>query len=116
MYTYKATLIRVIDGDTIDAEINLGFNVIVKQRIRLYGIKTPESKSTDLSIKELGLSAKARLIELLSRKFIVETVMNKRGKIGRVLGIVYFSSNNDDNYDININDILVNEGFAEAYS
>ena len=116
MYTYKAKLIHVIDGDTIDAEINLGFNVIVRQRIRLYGIKTPDSKSIDLSIKESGLAAKARLIELLPRKFIVETVMNKRGKIGRVLGIIYFSSENDDNYDTNINEILVDEGFAKKHS
>ena len=78
MYTYKAKLVRVIDGDTIDAEIDLGFNVLIRQRIRLYGIDTPEARTRDLVEKEKGLAAKQRLTEILPKEFVVETVLNKR--------------------------------------
>lgn len=114
MYTYKAKLIRVIDGDTIDAEIDLGFSVYVKQRIRLYGINTPDSRSKDLEIREKGISSKARLNEILTRDFIVETILNKRGKFGRILGVV-FTSNEDDGTLTNINETLVKEGHALSY-
>ncbi len=113
MYTYKARLIRVIDGDTVDAEIDLGFDVFVRQRIRLYGINTPESRTTNLSEKEKGLAAKQRLIELLPREFVVETILNKRGKYGRVLGILQVQ--NEDETLTNINDLLVEEGHAVRY-
>lgn len=114
MYTYKAKLIKVIDGDTIDAEIDLGFGVFLKQRIRLYGINTPETRTKDLDEKELGLKAKDRLIELLPNEFIVETILNKRGKYGRVLGNVMFETLNGE--IINVNKLLVEEGHAVEYS
>ena len=113
MYTYKARLIRVIDGDTVDAEIDLGFDVFVRQRIRLYGINTPESRTTDLAEKERGLAAKQRLIELLPREFVVETILNKRGKYGRVLGILKVPNENETL--TNVNDLLVEEGHAVRY-
>ena len=113
MYTYKAKLVRVIDGDTIDAEIDLGFNVLIRQRIRLYGINTPECRTTDLEEKEKGLAAKERLVELLPKEFIVETVLNKRGKFGRILGILH--SESEDGTRVNINETLVNEGHAVEY-
>jgi len=114
MYTYKAKLIRVIDGDTIDAEIDLGFGVFLKQRIRLYGINTPETRTKNIEEKELGLKAKDRLVELLPTEFIVETILNKRGKYGRVLGIVSFETPNGEN--VNVNKVLVEEGHAIEYS
>lgn len=113
MYTYKARLIRVIDGDTVDAEIDLGFDVFVRQRIRLYGINTPESRTTNLEEKERGLAAKQRLIELLPKEFVVETILNKRGKYGRVLGILKVPSENETL--TNVNDLLVEEGHAVRY-
>jgi micrococcal nuclease len=113
MYTYKARLIRVIDGDTVDAEIDLGFDVFVRQRIRLFGINTPESRTTDLVEKEKGLAAKQRLIELLPREFVVETILNKRGKYGRVLGVLKVQGENETL--TNINDLLVEEGHAVRY-
>lgn len=113
MYTYKARLIRVIDGDTVDAEIDLGFDVFVRQRIRLYGINTPESRTTDLEEKERGLAAKQRLIELLPKEFVVETILNKRGKYGRVLGILQVPGENETL--TNVNDLLVEEGHAVRY-
>lgn len=113
MYTYKAKLVRVIDGDTIDAEIDLGFNVLMRQRIRLYGINTPESRTRDLEEKERGLAAKQRLVELLPKEFVVETILNKRGKFGRVLGILHVDL--EDGTRSNINDVLVEEGHAVRY-
>lgn len=113
VYTYKAKLVRVIDGDTIDAEIDLGFNVLMRQRIRLYGINTPESRTRDLEEKERGLAAKQRLVELLPKEFVVETILNKRGKFGRVLGILHVDL--EDGTRSNINDVLVEEGHAVRY-
>lgn len=113
MYTYKAKLVRVIDGDTIDAEIDLGFNVLIRQRIRLYGIDTPEARTRDLVEKEKGLAAKQRLTEILPKEFIVETVLNKRGKYGRILGILHVEDT--DGNKTNVNDQLVNEGHAVKY-
>ena len=112
MYTYKAKLIRIVDGDTIDAEIDLGFDTIVRKRIRLYGINTPETKTKDIAEKEKGLAAKQRLTELLNSDFIVETILNKRGKYGRVLGVVYVIKHDTK---MNINETLVSEGHAIKY-
>lgn len=114
MYTYKAKLIRVIDGDTLDAEIDLGFSVFVKQRIRLYGIDTPTSRSKNEEEKILGLGSKQCLTELLTSEFIVETILNKRGKFGRILGIIY-SIDPETQEKTNINDTLVERGFANPY-
>jgi micrococcal nuclease len=61
MYTYEAKVVRVVDGDTIDALIDLGFDIHKKIRIRMVGINTPESRTRDLEEKKLGLAAKARL-------------------------------------------------------
>ncbi len=65
MYNYNAKCIRVVDGDTIDAEIDLGFDVKVKKRIRLAGINAPESRTRNKVEKKLGLAAKERLVEIL---------------------------------------------------
>lgn len=113
MYTYKAKLMRVVDGDTVDAEIDLGFGVFMKQRVRLYGINTPESRTRDLEEKERGLAAKARLTELLGKEFIIETILNKRGKFGRILGTLHVTQ--EDGSSMNINQTLVNEGHAVEY-
>jgi len=65
MFEYNATVVRVVDGDTLDAMIDLGFDTWKKIRIRMHGINTPESRTRDLEEKKLGLAAKARLIEIL---------------------------------------------------
>ena len=75
MHEYRCSLDRVIDGDTIDVHIDLGFKIILsKERVRLLGINTPESRTRNLEEKALGLAAKARLKELLPKKFIIEDV------------------------------------------
>ena len=107
MYTYKAKLDRVVDGDTVDANINLGFDITIHKRIRLTGIDTPESRTRDLEEKKRGLAAKNRLIELLGNgEFILES--REVGKFGRVLGTIHVGQTN-------INDRLVEEGHAIEY-
>jgi micrococcal nuclease len=112
MYIYNCSLSRVVDGDTIDAVIDLGFDISIKQRIRLYGINTPECRTRDLEEKALGLAAKARLVELLPKTFKIQTMLNKKGKYGRVLGVLLVS---DGDVEVNINDLLVEEGHASVY-
>jgi len=107
MYTYKAKLDRVVDGDTIDAHIDLGFDITIHKRIRLAGIDTPESRTRDLEEKARGLASKDKLVELLGDgDFVLES--KEVGKYGRVLGTLLVD-------DVNINDTLVEEGFAVEY-
>ena len=114
MYTYNAKLIRVINGDTLDLEIDLGFDLNIKQRLKLYGVDTPDSRSSDLVVKKKGLDAKQRLIDLLPKQFEVTTILNKRGKYGRILGTIKIRD--EKNNEININELLVDEGHAIRYN
>ena len=111
MYKYNAKLIRVIDGDTIDALIDLGFDVWVKKRIRLYGIDTPETRTRDLEEKKAGLAAKDRLSELMEDcgyKFVL--VSHGIGKYGRCLGELFIGNSQES-----VNQTLINEGHAKIY-
>jgi len=107
MYIYNAELIRVIDGDTIEAMVDLGFYTWHKVTVRLYGINTPETRTRDLEEKERGLAAKKRLTELLYGMFILES--HGIGKYGRCLGSIYVD-------DKCLNKILLDEGHAEIYN
>ena len=111
-YEYKAKLIRVIDGDTIDAMIDLGFDVWIKKRIRLHGINTPPIRTKDLKLKEAGKIAKKRLEELLDSvegKFIL--LSHGIGKYGRCIGVLLIGEYGQ----IHINNLLLQEGLAEIY-
>ena len=109
MYYYKIEALKVVDGDTVDVRIDLGFDVWHKSRVRLQGINAPESRTRDLEEKALGLAAKARLIELLTdEKSDLEMQSFGVGKYGRVLGVIYKDK-------VNINDLLVKEGHATIY-
>lgn len=111
MFQYRAQLIRIIDGDTIDALIDLGFAVWVKKRIRLYGIDAWESRTKDKREKVKGLHAKDRLTEILNScegKFTLQS--HGVGKFGRCLGELF-----TDTSDISINRTLVREGHAVEY-
>lgn len=110
MYEYKCYTIRVVDGNTIDAQVDLGFNVLVRQRIKLYGINTPDMRSND---KERALAAKNRLTELVGKEFVCQTIMNKRGKAGRTLGRVYQEDEQGNRVDVN--QTLKDEGYASDY-
>jgi micrococcal nuclease len=111
-YEYDAKLIRVIDGDTVDAMIDLGFDVWVKKRIRLYGINAPETRTKNLEEKEQGFVTKDRLQELLDTvngNFIL--VSQGVGKYGRCLGILLIGEYGE----ININNTLLSEGLVMKY-
>ena len=113
MYQYKAKLIKVVDGDTVYALIDCGFSTFKKERVRLYGINAPESRTRDKKEKKRGLASKARLKELIKEgknEFIVETMIDKKGKYGRILGVLW-----DENKKKNFNDLLVSEGHAVKY-
>ena len=107
-FVYNATLERIVDGDTFDCCIDLGFDVkLHKQRVRLSGIDTPESRTRDLAEKKLGLAAKERLKELCIGKFKVKSL--GKGKYGRILGIPYTETGED------ICQMLIDEGHAVEY-
>jgi micrococcal nuclease len=114
MYEYKVNIIKVIDGDTVDVDIDLGFGMWIKdERVRMMGIDTPESRTRDKVEKKFGLASKEKLKSILGKKSILKTQVNKKGedmkgKFGRILG------------DFKVGDkmatqILIDEGYAVAY-
>jgi len=124
-FEYNGTLVKVLDGDTIDCYIDLGFDLKIKKRIRYMGIDTWESRTRDLDEKVKGLAAKARNKELLEAG-IFKIVSFGTGKFGRVLGEIFVNENAvggpvpegvDRSIDglVSINDILIAEGHAYEY-
>tara|TARA_Y100001972_G_scaffold86044_1_gene105279 strand:- start:8 stop:397 length:390 start_codon:yes stop_codon:yes gene_type:complete len=116
-YIYRGKLERVVDGDTIDALIDVGFDIWIKKRIRYSGIDTWESRTRDLEEKAKGLEAKARnkelLMEVSSKPGYFRLKSFGVGKYGRVLGEIYIQDSN--NNTICINNQLINEGHAYIY-
>ena len=91
MYEYSCKVERVVDGDTIDVVLDLGFDILYKSRVRLYGIDTPESRTRDLDEKARGKLAKNFLKDAIDqgKKVVIQTKLkDSRGKFGRVLGEV----------------------------
>jgi micrococcal nuclease len=88
MYEYAVTIKRIVDGDTVDVDIDLGFGVVLaNERVRIMGIDTPESRTRDLLEKKFGLAAKAKLKEILGKKAILKCEKyDAKGKFGRILG------------------------------
>ena len=124
-FEYNGTLVWVLDGDTIDCYIDLGFDLKIKKRIRYMGIDTWESRTRDKAEKVKGLAAKARNKELLEAG-VFKIVSHGTGKFGRVLGEIFVSPDAvghevaegvDRSSDglVSINDILINEGHAYVY-
>jgi len=116
MYEYKCKILRVVDGDTVDIDIDLGFGVWMhKERVRMMGIDTPESRTRDKVEKAFGLASKSRLKELLPvgsiqilKTEIDKSGEDKKGKFGRILGDFLID-------DRRATDILIEEGHAVAY-
>ena len=116
MYEYKCKILRVVDGDTVDIDIDLGFGIWMhKERVRMMGIDTPESRTRDKVEKAFGLASKARLKELLPvgsiqvlKTEIDRSGEDKKGKFGRILGDFIIE-------DKRATDILIEEGHAVAY-
>ena len=115
MHEYKVSIIKIVDGDTVDVDIDLGFGMwLRKERVRVMGIDTPESRTSDKMEKVFGLAAKNRLISLLGAEAILHTQVSKKGedmkgKFGRVLG--NFVSLNGEKCAA----VLIREGHAVAY-
>ena len=116
MHEYKVNILKLVDGDTVDVDIDLGFGIWLRnERVRLMGIDTPESRTSDKVEKVFGLAAKNRLSSLLGAEAILQTQVSKKGedmkgKFGRVLG--NFISLNGEKCAA----VLVREGHAVAYS
>ena len=117
MYTYKCTVLRILDGDTIDVDIDLGFGVwLHKERVRLHGIDTPESRTRDLEEKKYGLLAKEQIKSFMpvgSMQTLV-TMKDKAGKFGRILGKFLIYDKKTD-AQMSINDWMVREHHAVEY-
>jgi micrococcal nuclease len=114
MYEYRVKkLIKVVDGDTIDVEIDLGFDISITQRVRLAGIDTPESRTRDLAEKELGLEVKELLKHKLEEatSIVIKTEKpDSTGKFGRVIGWLHL-----DNAEESFNQTLIATGYAWEY-
>ena len=110
-YNFRVVKInRVVDGDTIDVTIDLGFDLMKKERVRIAGVDTPEKRTRDLEEKARGLAAKDFVVEILKQhknNFILHS--QGVGKYGRCLGNIFLG-------DTNLNDLLINEGHAVEYS
>ena len=114
MYEYFVkNVTNVVDGDTIDVIIDLGFDILFSSRVRLAGIDTPESRTTDKAEKVLGLEAKEYLKKSLkdAKSVIIKTEkMDSSEKYGRILGWVYVNGET-----ISLNDKMINDGYAWGY-
>ena len=109
-YSYRVkSIVKIIDGDTFDCIMDLGFDVLLEARVRMYGIDTPESRTRDLEEKKFGLLAKEWLIAHLNDDIIISTELdNEKGKFGRVLGTVWAEGTN-------INEKMIEEHMAVRY-
>ena len=116
MHEYKVNILKVVDGDTVDVDIDLGFGIWLRnERVRLLGIDTPESRTSDKIEKIFGFAAKNRLISLLGAEAILQTQVSKKGddmkgKFGRILGNFRTIAGE------HCADILIDEGHAVAYT
>lgn len=115
MYEYRVKVNRVVDGDTVDVDIDLGFNIVLTdERVRIMGIDTPESRTSDKVEKVFGLASKERLKELLGKEAILKTEVSKngedmKGKFGRILGDFIAPDGRM------VTQILIEEGHAVKY-
>ena len=111
MYEYACKVERVVDGDTCDVVLDLGFDILYRSRVRLYGIDTPESRTRNKDEKARGKLAKTFLEESIAEvdKVVIQTKLkDSRGKFGRVLGDVVVD-------DVNINKLMIQCHLAVAY-
>lgn len=109
MYEYNCEVKRIVDGDTVDVVIDLGFDIHYSSRVRLYGIDTPESRTRNKDEKVRGLMSKKYLTDALSKgQVVIKTHKDKKGKFGRVLGEMYVA-------DKNINLMMVDDNLAVKY-
>lgn len=111
-WIYNAEVKKVVDGDTFDIVIDLGFDTLKKGRVRLYGVNTPESRTSNVEEKKMGLAAKEFTDQWLTKanhKVKIETIIDKNEKYGRVLAKVWDEAGNC------LNDDIIASGLARAY-
>ncbi len=116
-YWYTGKVLKVIDGDTFDVMIDLGFDIHFKARVRLYGVNTPESRTKDAAEKEMGLKAKSFTQDWLSNHstVLIKTVIDKNEKYGRVLAEIYSSADVTSPTTACLNKDIIEAGFAREY-
>ena len=118
MYEYRCKILKVVDGDTVDVDIDLGFGVVLSdERVRIMGIDTPESRTSDKVEKVFGLAAKDALKSMLGKTSILKTQINRdgedmKGKFGRILGDFIIDLNGEP---ISIVDALMDAGHCVDY-
>ena len=114
MYTYRVKSVnRIVDGDTIDVTIDLGFSININQRVRVAGIDSPEKRTRDAAEKALGIDATEWMTKRINEapELIIKTaVEGSMGKYGRVLGWLFVGED-----DVSLNEQMINEGFAWKY-
>jgi micrococcal nuclease len=116
-YWYTAKVLKVIDGDTLDVMIDLGFSIHHKARVRLYGVNTPESRTKDLAEKAMGLKAKAFTADWTTRHstVFIKTIAGKDDKYGRVLAQIYSDKDVKSELTACLNQDIVSSGYAREY-
>ena len=110
MYEYRCSIERVVDGDTVDVTIDLGFKIFHKARVRLYGIDTPESRTRDKDEKARGLLAKSYIVDKVesTENIIIRTKKDAKGKFGRILGELIVDNTN-------LNEAMISKHLGVAY-
>ena len=117
-WIYNAEVKKVVDGDTFDIVIDLGFDTLRKGRVRLYGVNTPESRTSNLEEKKMGLAAKEFTDQWLTKanhKVKIETIIDKNEKYGRVLAELYSSGDIDAPTTACLNKDIIESGYAREY-
>jgi micrococcal nuclease len=116
-FWYGAKVLKVVDGDTVDLSIDLGFKIHHEIRVRLFGVNTPESRTKDLQEKALGLKAKQFTQDwLTNHKWVfVNTIPDKNDKYGRILAKIYSSENINDPTTACLNTDIIQSGYAREY-
>ena len=118
MYEYRVKIIKVVDGDTVDVDIDLGFGItLTDERVRIMGIDTPESRTRDKVEKVFGKAAKQALLDMLGKTSILKTQINRdgedmKGKFGRILGDFIVDRNGEE---CSVVEALVEDGHAVDY-
>lgn len=111
MYEYSAKIVNVVDGDTVDAVVDLGFNCSIKERFRLFGIDAPEVRTKDLEEKERGIASKIFVEEMcLDKQVTIRSKKDRKGKFGRYLAEILLTD-----YVLSLNQLMLKEGYADPY-
>jgi len=120
MYEYKVSIVKVVDGDTVDVDIDLGFGMVYKkQRVRMLGIDTPESRTRDLTEKKFGKASKKHLKKLLEEADSISLVSHDKGKFGRILGELFthhIEGHPVFGHKVNVNEQMILDYHAVKYT